>query len=135
MAEKSASEQIDDIIKQHGGWKGQVLSRVREVIKQADPAVVEEVKWKMPTRPEGLPVWSHDGILCMAETWKDNVKLIFTKCAQMDALAPHFNASLKRKTDRAIEFREGDDVSTVEAGLKQIVAEAVRLNELKAKKQ
>lgn len=130
MEEKPAAQQIDDIIKQYGGWKGELLSSLRAVIKQADPTVVEEVKWKMRTRPEGLPVWSHDGILCLAETFKDNIKLVFFKGAQMESLQQHFNARLNSSTDRAIEFHDGDPVN--EAVIQQLVTEAVRLNELKA---
>jgi len=129
MEEKSASQQIDDIIKTYGGWKGDILSRLRAVIKQADPAVVEEVKWKMPTRPEGLPVWSHDGILCIAETFKNDIKLVFFKGAQMKDPKKLFNARLNSRTDRAIEFREGSTVN--EAALKQLVLEAVELNKAK----
>lgn len=126
MAEKSASEQIDDIIKTYGGWKGDILSRLRAAIKQADSAVVEEIKWKMPTRPEGLPVWTHDGIVCMAETFKNDIKLTFPKGVYLKDPTSLFNARLKSKTDRAIEFREGDAVDA--AALGDLVAEAVELN-------
>lgn len=126
MEDKSASEQIDDIIKKHGGWKGEVLSRLREIIRSADPDIVEEVKWKVPTRPEGLPVWTHNGNVCLAEVWKDNVKLIFVKGARMEELQEHFNARLKSSTDRAIEIREGDTID--EAAVSAIVKEGVRLN-------
>ncbi len=130
MEEKMASEQISDIIKLYGGWKGEVIAQVRAAVRDADPDVVEEVKWKMRTRPEGLPVWSHSGILCRTETFKDNVKLVFSKGAAMHDLQKHFNARLDASTDRAIEFREGD---TVDATVVQkLVLEAVRLNELKA---
>ncbi len=77
--DSSASHQIDDIIHAYGGWKGEMLAQIRAVVTQADPDVVEEIKWKTASRPEGLPVWSHDGILCIAETWKDNVKLVFSR--------------------------------------------------------
>ncbi len=134
MEDKSASQQIDDIIKTYGGWKGDVLSRVRAIIKQAYPGVVEEIKWKMPTRPEGLPVWSHEGILCIAETFKNDVKLVFFKGALMDDPKKLFNARLNSSTDRAIEFRE--DATTVdEAALKGLVLEAVKLNEAKKSKR
>lgn len=126
MEDKSASEQIDDIIKMHGGWKGETLSHLRAVIKQTDPGLTEEVKWKTASRPEGLPVWYHDRMLCLAETWKDNIKLIFVKGAQMKDPKKLFNARLKSKTDRAIEFREGDTVN--ETALKALVIEAVQLN-------
>lgn len=129
MSDKSASQQIDDIIKQYGGWKGEMLSRLRAVIKQADAEIVEEIKWKMATRPEGLPVWSHDGIVCFAETWKDNIKLIFFKGARLDDPRGLFNSRLKSKDIRAIEFKQGDKVD--EVGLHELVKEAVKLNTAK----
>lgn len=129
MSEKTSSQQIDDIITLHGGWKGETLSQIRAAIKQADPNVVEEVKWKMPSRPEGLPVWYHNGIMCLAETFKDNIKLVFTKGAQIEDLAEYFNARLNSKTDRAIEFKKDDKVNA--AVVQKVVTEAVRLNELK----
>lgn len=133
MEDKSASQQIDDIIKLYGGWKGEMLSRLRAVIKQADPDVIEEVKWKMRSRPEGLPVWSHDGILCIAETFKNNIKLVFFKGFQMKDPKELFNARLNSKTDRAIEFHEGDNIN--EAALKGLVLEAVELNKSKMSKR
>jgi len=132
MEDKSASRQIDDIIKMYGSWKGEILSRLRAVIKQADPTVVEEVKWKMPTRPEGLPAWSHDGILCIAETFKNDVKLVFFKGVHIKDPKKLFNARLHSKTDRAIEFREGDTVD--EVALNGLVLEAVELNKAKRSK-
>lgn len=131
MAEKPASEQIDDIIGGFGDWRGEVLTRLRAVIKKADPAVTEEVKWKMPSRPEGLPVWSHDGIVCIAEPFKRAVKLTFFKGALMKDPKNLFNSRLKSKTDRAIDFHEGDPVD--EAALKALVREAVALNKQAAK--
>ena len=80
--EKSPSQQIAAIIKATGGWRGRKLAQLRAVIKKADPAVVEEVKWKMPSRPEGVPVWSHAGIICIADTLKNAVRLTFPKGAQ-----------------------------------------------------
>lgn len=130
---KPASEQIDDIIELYGGWKGRTLSQLRAAIKQADPNVIEEVKWRMATRPEGLPVWYHDGIMCLAETFNNDIKLVFTKGALMKDPKQLFNARLKSKTDRAIEFHEGDKID--EAGIKGLVVEAVALNKAKAKKQ
>lgn len=126
MEDKTASQQIDDIIKTYGGWKGKLLSRLRAVIRHADPDVIEEVKWKTPSRPEGLPVWSHDGIVCIAETFKNDIKLTFFKGAQTKDPKKLFNARLRSASDRAIEFREGDLVD--EAGLKELVLEAVELN-------
>jgi hypothetical protein len=126
---KPDSEQIDDIIKLYGGWKAEVLSGVRAAIKQAAPDVTEEVKWRMKTRPEGLPVWYQDGIFCLAETFKNDIKIVFTKGAEMDELQEHFNARLKSSTDRAIEYHEGDKVD--ESVIRRITREAVRLNRLK----
>jgi hypothetical protein len=129
MADKSAAQQIDDIIDSYGGWKGEVISQVRAIVRQADPMIVEEVKWKMRTRPEGLPVWSHDGIVCRTETFKDNVKLVFSKGARLKDRTGLFNARLDASSDRAIEFRDG---FTIDApGLKELVLEAVRLNQAK----
>lgn len=128
--EKSASEQIDDVIKLYGGWKAEMLTRLRMIVRQADPDVVEEVKWKMRTRPEGLPVWSHDGIVCMTETFKNDMKLVFPKGAKMKDPKKLFNARLNSSTDRAIEFRDGDTID--ESALKGLVLEAVKLNEEKA---
>ena len=132
MENKSDSEQIDDMIKLYGGWKGEVLSRIRAAIKVADPEVVEEVKWRMRTRPEGLPVWSHEGIMCLAETFKNDIKLVFTKGANMEDPNGLFNARLKSSTDRAIEFHEGDPIDAV--AIRSLVIEAIGLNTAKSRK-
>ena len=124
--EQSASQQIDAIITMHGDWRGKALAHLRAIIKKADPAVVEEVKWKKPSRPEGVPVWSHHGILCMADTLKNAVRLTFPKGAQMQGPNKLFNARLDSNTVRAIDFHEGDTVD--EAGLQALVREAVGLN-------
>lgn len=134
MAGRSDSEQIDDIITLYGGWKAATLTKLRAIIKQADPMVLEEVKWRMKTRPEGLPVWSHDGIMCIAETFKDNIKLVFFKGVFMKDPQKLFNARLNSKTDRAIEFKDGDINKLDEAALTGLVHEAIELNEAKAKK-
>jgi hypothetical protein len=126
MSDKPAPQQIDDIIKQYGGWKGTLLAELRRVIQGADPTITEEVKWKMQSRPEGLPVWSQQGILCFAETWTDNIKLLFPMGAQLKDPQQLFNARLKSKTIRAIEFHEGDAVET--AALRALVREALELN-------
>lgn len=127
MEEKSFSKQIDDIIGLHSGWKGDFLTQLRTVITQEFPKIVEEVKWKTASRPEGLPVWSYNnGIVCIAEVWSDNVKLIFFKGALISDPSNLFNARLKSKTDRAIELREGDTVNHV--SLKRLIGEAVKLN-------
>lgn len=124
--EKTASEQIDDIEKMYDPWKGTILAQVRNVIHAADPDIVEEIKWKMRSRPEGLPVWSHNGIVCRMETFKDNEKLVFSKGAFLKDSGKLFNARLQASTDRAIEFKEGDIVN--EAALSALIKEAVAFN-------
>jgi len=124
--EKSPSQQIDAIIEVTGGWRGKKLSQLRAIIKKAYPAVVEEVKWKMPSRPEGVPVWSHAGIICIADTLKNAVRLTFPKGTQLQDPKKLFNTRLDSKTVRAIDFHEGDAVD--EAALKALIREAVRLN-------
>lgn len=129
MEERSAVEQIDSIISTSGGWKAETLARLRAVIKAADPDVTEEVKWKMATRPEGLPVWSHNGMVCFAETWKDNIKLLFPKGAALKDPNNLFNARLKSHDIRAIEFHDGDTVDR--AALRALILEAVAHNDKK----
>ena len=107
------------------------MSQLRAVIQHADPAVVEEVKWKKPSKPEGVPVWSHDGILCMGDTLKTAVRLTFPKGAQMKDPQKLFNTRLDSSTVRAIDFHEGDTVD--EAALETVVLEAVVLNTGKAR--
>lgn len=126
MSDKTASEQIDEIIRLHGGWKSDVLQRLRAIIIAADPNIVEEIKWKMPTRPEGLPVWSRGGIICFAEIWKDNVKLIFFNGAQLTDPTSLFNSRLQSATLRAIELHEGDEID--KEGIKALLTEAVELS-------
>ncbi len=126
MSEKSATEQIDDIIKQYVGWKSETLKRLRAIVKNADPSIVEEVKWKMPSNPLGLPVWSSNGIVCIAQTFKNDIKLVFFKGAFINDPKKLFNARLKSATDRAIEFHEGDPID--EAGIKSLVVQAVEYN-------
>ena len=126
MEARSASQQIDDIIRQSGDWRGEKLAQLRAFIKEADPAVVEEVKWKKPSKPEGVPVWSHDGILCVADTLKNAVRLTFPKGAQAQDPKKLFNTRLDSKTVRAIDFHEGAAVD--EAALKALILEAVGLN-------
>jgi hypothetical protein len=123
---KTASQEIDAIIKKSGDWRGKSLSRLRFVIKKADPAVVEEVKWKKPSKPEGVPVWSHDGMLCMADTLKNAVRLNFAKGAFIKDPKKLFNTRLDSKTIRAIDFFEDDAIN--ESALKALVREAVRAN-------
>lgn len=124
--EKSPAEQIDEIIRWAGGWRGEKLSRLRALIQAAGPAVVEEVKWKKPSNPLGVPVWSHAGILCIGDTLKNAVRLTFSKGAQMKDPQGLFNTRLDSGTVRAIDFHEGDNID--EAGLKALILEAVELN-------
>ena len=131
--EKSASQQIDAIIKEAGDWRGEKLSQLRSLIKKADSAVVEEVKWKKPSRPSGVPVWSHDGIICVADTLKHAVRLTFPKGAQIKDPKKLFNTRLDSKTVRAIDFHEGDTVD--EAALKSLILDAVKLNMQKEHKR
>jgi hypothetical protein len=130
---KSPSQQIDAIIKEPGDWRGEKLARLRALIKKADPAVVEEVKWKKPSKPMGVPVWSHDGIICIGETLKNAVRLTFPKGAQMKDPKKLFNTRLESNTVRAIDFHEGDTVD--EAALKALILDAVGLNTPKERKR
>ena len=127
MEDKSAAEQIDAILKKYADWRGELMSQLRAVIMQADPAVVEEVKWKKPSRPEGVPVWSHAGILCVCDTLKNAVRLTFPRGTQMNDPHKLFNTRLDSKTVRAIDFHEGDTIN--EAALKALMLEAVGLNQ------
>ncbi len=126
MEAGSASQQIDDIIRQSGDWRGEKLTQLRAFIKEADPTVVEDVKWKKPSKPEGVPVWSHDGILCVADTLKNAVRLTFPKGAQAKDPKKLFNTRLDSKTVRAIDFHDGDTVD--EAAFKALIIEVVGLN-------
>jgi len=130
--DKSAAQQIDAIIKEAGDWRGKKLAQLRTVIKKADLAVVEEVKWKKPSNPMGVPVWSHDGIVCIGNTLKKAVRLTFSKGAQMKDPKKLFNTRLDSKTVRAIDFYEDGNVD--EAGLTALFQEAVELNMAKARK-
>ena len=119
------SRQIDAIIKEPGGWRSRVLSELRAAIKNADPATVEEVKWKKPSRPMGVPVWCHDGNVCIGEALKNAVRP-FPKGALIKDPKQLFNARLDSNSVRAIDFHEGDTVDQV--ALKALVVQAVRLN-------
>lgn len=116
---------------QLGDWRGETLSEVRRLIKQADPAVVEEVKWRKPSAPAGVPVWSHDGLICTGETYKSRVKLTFAKGAELDDPKGLFNSSLDGKVRRAIDLHEGDQID--EIGFVALIREAVALNESSAR--
>jgi hypothetical protein len=124
--EKSPSQQIDAIIQKPGDWRGEKLSQLRTLIKEADPVAVEEVKWKKPSNPMGVPVWAHNGNICIADTLKNAVRLTFPKGAQIEDPNGLFNTRLNSKTVRAIDFYEGDTVE--EAALKALILDAVRLN-------
>ncbi len=129
---KTASQEIDAIIREPGDWRGKKLAQLRLLIKKADPAVVEEVKWKKPSKPSGVPVWSHAGIICVADTLKSAVRLTFPQGAQVKDSKKLFNTRLDSKTVRAIDFFEDEDVN--EAALKALILEAVRVNEAKKSK-
>jgi hypothetical protein len=133
MVEASASEQIDAIIKKSGDWRGEALSQLRALVLTADPDVVEEVKWKKPSRPEGVPVWSHEGIICTGDLLKNAVRLTFPNGAQLRDPKRLFNTRLDSKTVRAIDMREHERVD--EAALKAVIIEAVRLNKSKVRKR
>jgi hypothetical protein len=123
--EPDAATRIDEKISELGDWRGETLSRVRAIIKDADPDVVEEWKWAKATSP-GTPVWSHDGGICTGETYKSVVKLTFFKGASLSDPSGLFNSSLEGKVRRAIDIKEDDELD--EAALKQLVREAVALN-------
>ena len=123
---KSSSQQIDAIIKEPGDWRGEKLAQLRALILEADPAVVEAVKWKKPSKPSGVPVWVHDGNICIGEMLKNAVRLTFPKGAQLKDPKKLFNTRLNSKTVRAIDFHESDTVD--EAALKGLIMDAVRLN-------
>jgi hypothetical protein len=122
---KSASARIDDRIAELGDWRGETLSRMRKLIKQADPDVVEEVKWVKATNP-GTPTWYHEGIICTGEPYKAVVKLTFAKGASLPDPAKLFNSSLEGNTRRAIDIHEGDKVDA--AAFKTLVRAAIALN-------
>jgi hypothetical protein len=122
---QSASERIDKRIAELGEWRGETLSRMRTLIKEADPDVVEEVKWVKPTSP-GTPTWSHDGIICTGETYKSVVKLTFAKGASLKDPAKLFNSSLSGNTRRAIDIHEGEKVNA--RAFKALIRAAVALN-------
>ena len=126
MVEQSASEQIDAILANRGDWRAQQLSQLRALIKKADPDVVEEVKWKKPSRPEGVPVWSHGGIVCIGEMLKNAVRLTFPKGAQIQDTKRLFNARLDSKGVRAIDIQEGGLVN--EAAIQALIRKAVQAN-------
>lgn len=118
--EKSPSQLIDERIRELGDWRGRMLSRLRDLVKQAEPEVVEEWKWR------GVPVWYHGGMVCTGETYKTHVKMTFAKGAALDDPSGLFNASLDGNTRRAIDFHEGEEID--EEALKALIRAAVTLN-------
>jgi hypothetical protein len=125
-AEKSPSRLIDERIEELGDWRGEMLARIRTLVQQADPEVVEEWKWR------GVPVWSHDGILCTGETYKNVVKVTFAKGAALEDPSGLFNSSLEGNTRRAIDFHEGEKID--EKALKALIRAAVTLNASRVRK-
>jgi hypothetical protein len=129
----SASSEIDAIVKARPDWRGRKLAQLRALVKAADPSVVEEVKWKKPSNPMGVPVWSHDGIVCIGETLKNAVRLTFPKGAQLKDPKKLFNARLDSNSVRAIDFVEAEAVD--EPALKALIQKAVALNASKARER
>jgi len=123
---ESSSGSIDAIIEQLNDWRGELLSQIRHLIKQAEPEVVEEIKWQKPSNPLGVPVWTRHGIICTGETYKDKVKVTFAKGASLEDAAGLFNASLDAKVRRAIDLGEGDRID--DEGFKALVRAAAKSN-------
>lgn len=121
--QKSASEQIDHIIKTFDDWRGLKLIQIRALIKQADPEIIEEVKWKKPTNPDGIPVWSHDGIICLGETYKKHLRISFPKGASLSDPQGLINSY------RAIIIHQEDEIN--ESAFKDLILNAVKLNQKK----
>ena len=114
-------------------WRSETLAKVRKIIRQADPDVVEDVKWRKPSNPAGVPVWERDGLICTGETYKDKVKLTFAKGAALKDPAGLFNSGLDGNVRRAIDIREGDKIN--EKALKALIREAVALNTARNKRK
>jgi hypothetical protein len=127
----SPSQLIDGKIKALGDWRGEMLARVRKIIKEADPDMVEEVKWRKPSNPAGVPVWEHDGMICTGETYKAVVKLTFANGAALLDPSGLFNSSLDGNVRRAIDIHEGGKID--EKALKALIRAAVALNTSKKK--
>jgi hypothetical protein len=118
--------QLDD-------WRGATLSQIRQLIKQADPGAVEEQKWRKPSNPEGVPVWSHDGMICTGETYKNYVKITFARGASLKDPSHLFNSSLEGKTRRAIDIHEGEEID--KEAFKALIRAAVALNGASVRRQ
>lgn len=130
QSKASSSKEVEAIIKKAGGWKGNKLAELRSLIRKAEPDLVEEVKWKMPSKPHGVPVWSKNGIVCHMDILKHAVRLNFHQGAKLKDAHKLFNARMESKTMRAIDF--GEDDSIQEAKLKSLIVEALRANKAKA---
>jgi hypothetical protein len=128
----SDSELIDAKIASLSGWRGEILKRLRALIRDADPEVVETVKWRKPSNPAGVPVWEHEGIICTGETYKDKVKLTFANGASLNDPKHLFNSSLDGNTRRAIDFGEGAKID--ETAFKALVREAAAFNRARPKR-
>ncbi len=126
MTDKTAAQLIDEKIGSFQDWRGAMLGKLRKLIHEADPKVVETVKWRKPSNPLGVPVWERDGIICTGETYKDKVKLTFARGASLEDAAGLFNSSLDGGTRRAIDFHEGDSVD--EAAFIALVRDAAAFN-------
>ena len=124
--DESAAQQISRRIAELGDWRGEMLARVRAVIREATPEIVETVKWRKPSNPAGVPVWECAGIVCTGDAFRDKVKVTFAKGAQLEDPARLFNASLEGNAMRAIDIREGDDIDA--PALQALVRAAVALN-------
>ncbi|HUK51088.1 MAG TPA: DUF1801 domain-containing protein [Terriglobales bacterium] len=124
--EKTAPELVSKNISVLDDWRGKTLRRMRQLIKEADPEIVEEVKWRKPSNPAGIPVWSHDGIVCTGETYKNHVKMTFAKGASLKDPDRLFNASLDGNVTRAIDIHEADEIN--QSAFKNLIRAAVRFN-------
>jgi len=131
-AEPSPAKAIDAKIKALGDWRGETLAHIRTLIRAADPEIAEEVKWRKPSNPMGVPVWEHAGIVCTGETYKDKIKLTFAKGAALEDPAGLFNSSLDGNLRRAIDIAEGETID--EKAFKDLIRAAVALNTAKAKR-
>jgi hypothetical protein len=125
--DESPAQLIDSRIEELDDWRGETLSRLRALIKQADPEVVEELKWRKPSNPAGVPVWSHDGMICTGETYRTVVKLTFAKGASLEDPSGLFNSSLDGNVRRAIDLHEGEAID--EDAFRALIRAAVSLNE------
>lgn len=124
--ERSPSQLIDDKIQGLGDWRGEMLAHVRRLIREADPEVIEQVKWRKPSNPSGVPVWEHAGIICTGETYRNKVKLTFARGATLEDPSGLFNSSLEGNTRRAIDLYEGDTIDG--SALRALIREAVSSN-------